>query len=397
MLLIDKCPCSSESQHLHLVNLLSLQRPLVWILQFTGWSLIKWKSVSYENIRNEKFIDVVLQSVEMISLVAFLFWLADLKFSLKNKGAETVMEKQGEEGQSPDWDLNEVVDSGGNRLQVCFPPLLMLICACPSFLCCSMLNWLNVVCVDFYTADVPVSEAMIPSAGVHFISINFHFFLKICFLVCLLSNQVSLFDFYNMTYPQRPWLWVSLFSMTLENRETMNHILGLHSYCTVFFIIITFFFLAAAEADESPVMTWCLQHWATLSPLLISQSRHPEHHFCTVCFRILHKYDHKITDVYKNTLSHVQISVCLHNHFWVIKVHVQQIFWEETTSLKVTASLTHTGIQSKRLSSGGCWELRYRNVFLSQASRNQGEPQTWQKLLSDSSTDEKSTASQSDD
>lgn len=38
-----------------------------------------------------------------------------------------------------------------------------------------------------------------------------------------------------------------------------------------------------------------------LSPLLISQSRHPEHHFCTVCFRILHKYDHNITDVYKNT------------------------------------------------------------------------------------------------
>lgn len=141
--------------------------------------------------------------------------------------------------------------------------------------------------------------------------------------------------------------------MTLESRGTMNHILWTYCYCTVFFIIITFFFQAAAEADESPVMTWCLQHWAALSPLLISQSRHSEHHFCTVCFRILHKYDHNITDVYKT-----HVSVCFHNHFSVIKVHVKQTFWEETTWVKVTASLTHTGIQSKRLSSGGCWGIQ---------------------------------------
>lgn len=126
--------------------------------------------------------------------------------------------------------------------------------------------------------------------------------------------------------------------MTLENRGTMNHILWTYCYCTVFFIIITFFFQAAAEDDESPVMTWCLQHWAALSPLLISQSRHSEHHFCTVCFRILHKYDHNITDVYKT-----HVSVCFHNHFSVIKVHVKQTFWEETMWVKVTARLTHTG------------------------------------------------------
>lgn len=126
----------------------------------------------------------VYKCCSVVSRKDFRLWLhfcsdlLRLKFSLKNKEAETVMEKQAEEGQSPDWDSNETADSGGNRLQVCFPPLLMLICACPSFLSCSMLNWLNVVCVDFYTADVPVSEAMIRSAGVHFISINFHFFWR---------------------------------------------------------------------------------------------------------------------------------------------------------------------------------------------------------------------------
>lgn len=32
------------------------------------------------------------------------------------------------------------------------------------------------------------------------------------------------------------------------------------------------------------------------------------------------------------------VSVCFHNHFSVIKVHVKQTFWEETTWVKVTAS-----------------------------------------------------------
>lgn len=119
----------------------------------------------------------VYKCCSVVSRNDFRLWLhfcsdsLRLKFSLKNKEAETVKKVR----------ENETADSGGNRLQVCFPPLLMLICACPSFLSCSMLNWRNVVCVDFYTADVPVSEAMIRSAGVHFISINFHFFLKICF------------------------------------------------------------------------------------------------------------------------------------------------------------------------------------------------------------------------
>lgn len=136
-----------------------------------------------------------------------------LKFSLKNKEAETVKKVR----------ENETADSGGNRLQVCFPPLLMLICACPSFLSCSMLNWRNVVCVDFYTADVQRGDDTICRSSFHFH--KFSLFFEDLFPVCLHSNQVPLFDFYNMTYPQRPWLWVSLLLMTLESRGTMNHIL----------------------------------------------------------------------------------------------------------------------------------------------------------------------------
>lgn len=176
-----------------------------------------------------------------------------------------------------------------------------------------MLNWLNVVCVDFYTADVPVSEAMIRSAGLGFISINFHFFLKICFPSASIQTRF-LFDFYNMTYPQRPWLWVSLLSMMLENNDEsypLDYTVSVHSSSSSSHFSFT--------QQQKP-----MNHlWS-------------EHHFCTVCFRILHKYDHNITDVYKNTLSHV--SVCFHNHFSVIKVHVKQTFWEETTWVKVTAS-----------------------------------------------------------
>lgn len=104
-----------------------------------------------------------------------------------------------------------------------------------------------------------------------------------------------------------------------------------------------------------------------LSPLLISQSRHPEHHFCTVCFRILHKYDHNITDVYKNT--HLFASIIIFQ--WLKSMsrdpkQTSELRWLLRTSLQ--ERVTFPGIQKPGRASDMkqtlIWFIKWRKINL---------------------------------